>query len=259
MSVEQLADAIGRALDQVAAARSALVHASQAMLEARDMYAYCVEGTQDPDVGDAPAAATEAAEQANGQHGRLNQIEQTLRGYLERLGATTAPTASPQPQSPTAPVEPAPARAPAGVAAPDGSRYPQVAGWAADMLPPRVVPRTQQRTVGLIDGVPGRFTSGVDESWSPAVQQRLRSLGLRPQSARFMQAHVELKVAEFMRATGQRRIEVVINNEPCHARDALRPGCRELLPRYLPSGYTLTVHGTTERGEPYTEMFEGTA
>ncbi|GAA1239898.1 SCP1.201-like deaminase [Prauserella halophila] len=239
MSLDRLAETIGRVLDQLAAARSALAHASQATVEVRDMYAQALEGAHDADAAQVPGVATEAVEQVDQQHGRLAQIEPLLRGYLDRLGATTAPASrqQPAPVAPSAPAgDPAPPPAPAGVSAPDGSRYPHAAAWAADMLPSRVVPRTQQRTVGLIDGVPGQFTSGVDDTWSGAVQQRLRDLGLRPQSARFMQAHVELKVAEYMLTTRQRHTELVINNEPCRARDALRPGCRELLPRYLPRG-----------------------
>lgn len=34
-------------------------------------------------------------------------------------------------------------------------------------------------------------------------------------------------------------------------------GCHQTLERYLPSGYTLTVHGTTQQGRPFSWTYRG--
>ncbi|GAA1232671.1 SCP1.201-like deaminase [Prauserella halophila] len=262
MSVEQLAETIGRVLDQLAAARAALAHASQTTVEVRDMYAHCLDGAHDPDAAQTPGVAAEAAEQVDQQHGRLAQIEQMLRGYLDQLGATVAPLAARGSDHPPATPAPAPAE-PAPVpddVAPDGSRYPAAAGWCADLLPPRVrAGQGLDRTVGYVDGVLTPLTSGKDGTWTPAVQRRLATLGLPAPTVQRLGHHVEMKAAEQLVMSGRQHSEVVINNEPCRARNRVMLGCREVLPRYLPAEHTVTVHGTTETGQPFTQTYEGTA
>jgi hypothetical protein len=36
-------------------------------------------------------------------------------------------------------------------------------------------------------------------------------------------------------------------------------GCHQVLERYLPSGYILTVHGTTQQGRPFSWTYRGQA
>ncbi|MCP2255217.1 SCP1.201-like deaminase [Prauserella aidingensis] len=257
MSVEQLAEIIGRVLDQIAAARAALAHASQATVEARDLYAYCLDGAHVPDAAQAPGVAAEAVEQVDRQHGRLAKIEQTLRGYLDQLGATVAQPAA-RASQPPAPAESASVAE--EVTAADGSRYPAAAGWCADMLPRRVREgQAGERTTGYADGSLTPFRSGNDDTWSPAIRQRIVELGLPARRASFLASHVEMKVATMMITTGRRHSELVINHVPCGSQPRQASGCHQYLARYLPEGYSLTVRGTTQDGTPYSHTYEGTA
>ncbi|WP_371878892.1 DddA-like double-stranded DNA deaminase toxin [Amycolatopsis roodepoortensis] len=89
------------------------------------------------------------------------------------------------------------------------------------------------------------------------MQSRLIESGLSPQSAAFLSNHVELKVATDMIMQGKTESELVINNQPCQATGPTRPGCDETLERYLPEGTKLTVHGTTQQGEPFSRIYRG--
>ncbi|PXY16670.1 hypothetical protein BAY59_38255 [Prauserella coralliicola] len=113
--------------------------------------------------------------------------------------------------------------------------------------------------MGFADGSLVPLTSGQDGTWTPAIRQRLTELGFPNQTARRLGNHVELKVAAKMLLEGSTHSEVTINNEPCRARSRMLLGGQEVLPRYLPEGHTLTVHGTSQRCEPFTETYEGTA
>lgn len=53
-------------------------------------------------------------------------------------------------------------------------------------------------------------------------------------------ADVEVKVAVHMRDNEIREVTLAINNIPCVG----EWGCDTLVPRILPRGYTLTVHGS---------------
>ncbi|MCP2252376.1 SCP1.201-like deaminase [Prauserella aidingensis] len=251
MSVEQLAEAIGRVLDQIASARAALAHASHSTVEVRDMYAYCLGGAHDPDAAQAPGAAAEAAEQADQQHGRLAHIEQTMRGYLDQLGATVAPPAARGSAAPT------PARqddAPRATTTP-GDR---VARERAE-LPPRVGTndRVQQKPHGRwwtssSDEV-GAMVSGRDDT-SQRVQDRLDELGI-PRRPVARASDVEMKLAAHMADRGITDATVVINHRPCVG----LLGCDTLVPILLPSGSKLTVHGVESDGTPFAKTYEGGA
>ncbi|OLT38661.1 hypothetical protein BJF85_08090 [Saccharomonospora sp. CUA-673] len=247
MSVEQLAAAIGCALGQLAAARSAIAQASQTMVEARETYAYCVDGTRDPDAGQAPAAASEAVEQTDAQHGRLTQIEHMLRGYLEQLGATTAP---------------APGASPARDAAPAGNGPPVAAASpqeqverARAQLPPRVGSdsvrrKTHGRWWSSSGGEPAALTSGRDEA-ARRVDERFAQMDAPwPIAA---SADVEMKLAQYMADNNITEATVVINNRPCQG--AL--SCDNLLSVLLPTGSSLTVYGTEPDGTPFKQTYRG--
>ncbi|SFT60115.1 SCP1.201-like deaminase [Actinopolyspora lacussalsi subsp. righensis] len=142
--------------------------------------------------------------------------------------------------------------------APDGSEYPPEAAWVADTLPRRV--RPGDKTVGYANGsFTDRFVSGVDHVWTPHIQERARGLGMSRWVIKALSSHVEMKVASMMIQRGQRNAEVVINNVPCGSRADQPPGCAQALERFLPGESTLTVHGTTEAGEPFTQRYEGRA
>ena len=99
----------------------------------------------------------------------------------------------------------------------DGSYYPAAAAWAVDVLPRRVREgEERERTVGqvLLAGTfVGEMTSGRDGTWTPEIQRRLRTLGIRVRIR--LENHVEMKVAHMMIHTGSQAGEVVINHVPC--------------------------------------------
>lgn len=106
MSVEEVAAAIGRSLDRLATARAAIAEASQLVGEARDIYAACTAGTNDPEAEEAPARAAQVVEEIDSMYGRLALIDETLRGYLDSTGASlpgSAPTSAPTPTPDAAP------------------------------------------------------------------------------------------------------------------------------------------------------------
>jgi hypothetical protein len=120
-------------------------------------------------------------------------------------------------------------------------------------LPPPVIPRTGQRTVGQWIGPDGHaepIQSGWDEK-SDLVQDQLARLGLPEGTTR--KGDVEMKLAAYMVAKGITHAEVVINNVPCKVEN----GCAKLVPVLLPEGSSLTVHGTDQKGNPTYVRFTG--
>ncbi|MFC6093930.1 DddA-like double-stranded DNA deaminase toxin [Saccharothrix lopnurensis] len=112
-------------------------------------------------------------------------------------------------------------------------------------LPPPVVPRTGQKTVGQWIGPDGdveSITSGFDQR-SALVQGQLARMGLSEGSAR--SGDVEQKLAAHMAAHGIRHATVIINNVPCRQGP---DSCDALVPILLPEGYSLTVHGQNTNG-----------
>lgn len=163
---------------------------------------------------------------------------------------------APAPSGRSAPVS---ASARPTVRAADGSEYPAEAGADVVNLPPRVQARSNQRTVGQVtlNGRPvGEIRSGND-AWSASVSRRLEALGLVLQRA--MHAHTEMKLAAMMVDTGATEGTVTINNVPCGSQAQQVPGCHQTLERFLRSGSTLTVRGTTEQGEPFAHTYRGRA
>ncbi|GLY52074.1 DddA-like double-stranded DNA deaminase toxin [Lentzea sp. NBRC 102530] len=146
------------------------------------------------------------------------------------------------------------------VTAPDGSRYSSSSAWCLDLLPPRVVVNNDHKTVGYVAHAPIPFVSGRDDTWTSEIVRRMRELGIATSSQRrFLSTHVELKVATMMVMQGRRHCEVTINHVPCRAGRIQPLGCHDVLSLYLPKGYTLTVHGTTQQGEPLSQTYEGQA
>ncbi len=112
-------------------------------------------------------------------------------------------------------------------------------------LPPPVVPRSGQRTVGQWigpDGTAETITSGFDQR-SALVQGQLARMGLPEGSAR--SGDVEQKLAAYMAANGIEHATVIINHTPCRQGP---DSCDTLVPILLPEGYTLTVHGQKPNG-----------
>ncbi|PPK66241.1 SCP1.201-like deaminase [Actinokineospora auranticolor] len=112
-------------------------------------------------------------------------------------------------------------------------------------LPPDL-PRTRDRTrrqrsakthgrwIGL-DGEIHTETSGWDDKYYAAVTWFQQADKKVPNTT----ADVEVKLAVHMRTNRIRHIVLAINNVPCVG----DLGCDTLIPRILPAGYTMTVHG----------------
>lgn len=150
---------------------------------------------------------------------------------------------------------------PPAVLARDGSHYPAASAWCADFMPPRVIIGTRnQKTVGYVAESAVPFHSGLDDVWTPAVARRMVELRIGSiQLVRVLRSHVEMKVATMMIAEGRKNCELTINHAPCPLGTPMQAGCDSVLERYLPKGYTLTVHGTTQEGGPYSKTYWGRA
>ncbi|MBB5804092.1 hypothetical protein F4560_003860 [Saccharothrix ecbatanensis] len=112
-------------------------------------------------------------------------------------------------------------------------------------LPPPVVPRSGQKTVGQWigpDGTAEPIASGFDRR-SALVQGQLARMGRPAGSSR--SGDVEQKLAAYMAANGIRHATVIINHVPCRQG---RDSCDTLVPVLLPEGSTLTVHGQNSNG-----------
>jgi hypothetical protein len=104
------------------------------------------------------------------------------------------------------------------------------------------------------------FVSGMDGTWTTFIQQRLVELRIcGPAVTRIVRSHVEMKVATMMIQERRMGAELVINHAPCRSRPDQRTGCHSILAAYLPTGYELTVLGTTQQGEPFARTYRGRA
>lgn len=186
----------------------------------------------------------------------LMALRQALGAAADHHLGSSGPAPSSPSDASAAPAAPPPVRAA------DGSEYPAAAAWAADALPRRVRAREpNEKTTGYADGEIGQpFTSGNDAVWSPVIEQRLRNSGEHIDVARRLKSHVELKIAAMMLARGRTHSEAAINHVPCGSQlGANYRGCHDTLSSFLPEGATLTVHGTTQDGKPYSHTYRGDA
>lgn len=253
-------------------ARKALEQAEDLTGEAHDTLARALEGARNLEA-DTAVMLAHFIRVVDGCKGHLwpllNEAVRTAEGFAARLesrGAT--PSATPPPHHPARPSEPVPSTArglqsgaDGHAIARDGSRYPAQAQWAVDDLPRRVRRGAEgEKTVGRVrvdEADRGVMTSGRDGTWTPAVHARMARLGITTPLR--LGNHVEMKVAHLLVDTMAVRAEVVINHQPCGS-PGFRLGtsaCHQVLPRYLPRGKTLTVHGTTADGEPFTHTYQG--
>lgn len=104
----------------------------------------------------------------------------------------------------------------------------------------------------------GEITATAQDTWTEEVRGRFQRLN-RPEFVRRLSNHVEMKVAMMMLTTGARTAEVVINHAPCGFGVERWQGCHDVLPRFLPRGYSLTVLGTDAHGRPFQHTYEGSA
>ncbi|QIZ37198.1 hypothetical protein FDZ84_24445 [Saccharopolyspora sp. ASAGF58] len=90
--------------------------------------------------------------------------------------------------------------------------------------------------------------------------ERARSVGLPGRIAERLSTHVESKVAAYMIQRGRQSSELVINHVPCGgSQPGQWSGCHQAVEQFLPKGHTLTVHGTTQQGKPFSHAYHGKA
>lgn len=251
-SLREVVEEVRRVLAAITVARQALALAHQLAGEAHDMWSATVHGSTDPEATHLPALASQACIGMDEQLLTLIRAEQALRRYLSILnapGATTPPPGNPNTRQPPTPPT---------VQGRDGSHYPAAAAWCVRDLPRRVFEGGRgEVTVGYMKEIPERVRSGKDE-WTSHVKDRMKQLGLRePENGPPISQHVEMKVAARMIEGNHRNVELTINHATCGSQYYQPSGCHQMLQRFLPKGYTLTVHGTTQTGKPFTEIYRG--
>lgn len=108
-------------------------------------------------------------------------------------------------------------------------------------LPPPVVPDTGQKTHGrwiTPEGEVRPLVSGYGELLEEC-EKAFSDLGLR-RGLPNIAAHVETKLAAYMRNHNVRTATLIINNRPCEDGPVT---CEQMVPALLPEGHTLTVYG----------------
>ena len=255
---QQVADHLRQVLSQTDTGITRVENAAQAIGKAYDVLDAMTQGSCDAELLDAVDQFDAVRRQINDLLPVFGAARDAVQVYLDLLeadqpGMTVTPAAAP-----TSLARP---RQPLSVQHRDGSYYPADAAWAVDLLPRRVREgEEREQTVGqvvLAGTFSGQMTSGRDGTWTPEIQRRLWALGIRVRMR--LENHVEMKVAQMMINTGSQTGEVVINHVPCGVRPRQAIGCHQVLERYLPSGYTLTVHGTTQQGRPFSWTYKGQA
>ncbi|TDD40295.1 DddA-like double-stranded DNA deaminase toxin [Saccharopolyspora elongata] len=217
-----------------------------------ELYPLALE-TNDDELAAVIAALGEAREEIDQAWQICLKVRDACTAYLKSIGAA-------EPCAPAASGGGSVGQ-PRHVIAKDGSQYPPEAGTVVDVLPRRVQEgKPGEKTVGFVDGsVTSSFVSGIDQTWTPAVLARAREVGISRHFARFVSSHVEMKVAAMMTQTGKQHSELVINHVPCGSQPTQPPGCDQVIERFLPKGFTLTVHGTTQAGRPFSKTYRGQA
>ncbi|MFC6093966.1 DddA-like double-stranded DNA deaminase toxin [Saccharothrix lopnurensis] len=147
---------------------------------------------------------------------------------------------------------------------PHGDRYPPQAGGSAAQLRPRVVPRSGDRTHGVMT-INGRQVAELNSGTrnNPELVRKasgmLRGLGYRDAEIRYLHHHVEVKAVQLLtQFPNADHGEVTINNTPCGVetfQDSVIV-CDKQLDRILEAfGKSLTVYGTRQDNTPFTKTY----
>ncbi|WP_139273997.1 DddA-like double-stranded DNA deaminase toxin [Saccharopolyspora flava] len=255
--MEELLASLREIADQLESARADMSAGMDSWAERAATLEWWLTGTNDPDALDVLAQQPVTTDALRTSWEAVDLTVAVIEDYIGRLEAVESPSSSAASGNSTSGDDQA---AQPSMTAPDGSRYPRAVGWAVDVMPRRVREGQGDRTVGYADGAVGQpFTSGHDQTWTPLILERARAVGLPARFAGLLGSHVEMKVATAMIQRGRRHSELVINHVPCGSQAGQRPGCHQALEKYLPEGHTLTVHGTTQGGEPYSHTYHGRA
>lgn len=260
MSLGEIAEQLRQAREQFPSSR--LAEAADAIDQIRHTLAEI--GSEQDDALEAYACAEQIADLLE----QARQVDATVQAkietYLLQLDGSSGTS------DPAAPAAGAPSSASSGstepaqpaarhVTAPDGSEYPVEAAGVLPLLEPRVEVGSGRPTVGhgTIGGRPiGEMRSGRD-GLSERIEERVRAVGIRTRRA--LGNHVEMKLASLLVDSQTREGTIVINNAPCGSEPGSFPGCEQYLDRFLPQGYSLTVHGTTAQGKKFSQTYHGKA
>ncbi|MBB5159912.1 hypothetical protein BJ970_007512 [Saccharopolyspora phatthalungensis] len=253
-ALEEVDQGLANAVGKLDVALPQMDQALTAWEEGRDALVWAFTGSTDPEAAEAVQTQEWAIETLTEARRMLAAVRERIEQYRRSIGAGASSAAGNTPPQPERPAAPKPPPNAVGV---DGSEYPAAAAWAVDEgLPPRVQRGAGSPTVGYVrvNGLPTRVQSGAD-GFSDMVDQRLQEIGVRrPLDLR---RHVEMKIAAMMTRTGDQHQEVVINHAPCGSEPGQTRGCHDMLERFLPRGRSMTVHGTTADGKPFSHTYHG--
>jgi hypothetical protein len=251
VSMEEVIAGLNAALGHLDRARDHLVEARQKWAGAAQLYLGTLQDSQQQEPRDVRAIVTTLDTTRFPQLcTTLLDLQAKVRQRIRHYGG------KPRASAPAAVARPSPS-GPAAVTNQHGDRYPPGAAGLVEHLPPRVVARSGDRTVG-VPRVAGKaaspISSGYDPDLSEAITVRLSELGIRSTYLRF---HTEMKVAQMMIRTGHRVVELAINNVACgiEGQKNWPDSCDKVLDQFLPPGFRLTVFGTTRDNRPWRKTY----
>ncbi|MDQ3403910.1 MAG: hypothetical protein M3548_11010 [Actinomycetota bacterium] len=247
MSIKSYVATLDGALEKITAALEVLQGGLVQTDEARTLLGQVLQGTNDPDAGRVYGEFGQAHNAMAQAYSSVASLGPKFCGYIASItdGQGTSAPATPAPARPA----PSPARPAAG----DTEVTPERVAELRRELPPDVQPpsrrprgapkpKTHGRWIGP-DGTKHAEVSGDDNKARAAVDW-FKSQGIDvPQRI----SDVEMKLAVHMRLGNIKEATLVINHVPC-------PGifsCDSMVPRILPPGYTMTVHGTNGFSKTY--------
>jgi hypothetical protein len=216
VSMGEVIAGLNAVLDHLDRARERLTVGQRAWASAAQVYRDTLRGSQQQEPRDIDAIST-TLDDATLQ--RIFVAVFTAESAIKRLlrsygGQRTSQSISTRPSASQ------PSGSQSGITNRHGDRYPAEAVGLIEDLPPRVVPRSGGRTVGVprVAGkVAAPIESGYDPDLSEAIAARLDQLGIR---------------STYWADT-----------------------CDKVLDLFLPPGFVLTVHGTTRDNRPWRKTY----
>ncbi len=225
---------VSQACDKASQCRNALAVAQDLAEDAQAILAAALEGSGEPDADGAVANFGEVVTGVVDLWGILGSGMNHAQAVLDVLTG-----GSPPPPRPVAPQ----AAQPTQQAKPDEPPAipPERIEHLRRELPPPVVPNSGQKTHGrwtTPDGEVRPLVSGYGELLEEC-EKAFPDLGLR-RGLPNIAAHVETKLAAYMRNHNIPTATLIINNWPCEDGPLT---CEQVVPALLPEGHTLTVYG----------------
>ncbi|MDQ3401777.1 MAG: hypothetical protein M3548_00055 [Actinomycetota bacterium] len=245
MSTEQLTAHLADVSAKLEQTRHNLTGAAICLDDAAQRAGAAVQGTTNAEAARIPAWFAQASQELATSLATISAVEKVLTRYLASINGVRG-TSTPKPH----------------VTPPNrhGDRYPEEALPYSDDLPPRV--RRGERNSPmtghvLLDGRDvGTISATRADVWTDEVAARIDSLGM-PDDMFALTNHVEMKTVAMMIRNGARYARVIINHAPCGSGPGLMIGCDQFLSDFIPKGYSLTVLGTDQNGNPFKRTYHG--